>query len=85
MGVIKIFNSKRYLMKTFCSFYHTFLLLQKSIKKGARKKDTPLFPEGSLIKLLYYCKLRFSSLICNLYQRKQIVNPNFLLVLVRVA
>ena len=38
-------------MKAFLSFYHTFLLLQKSIKKGARKKDTPLFPDGSLIKL----------------------------------
>ena len=41
----------------------TFLLLQKSNKKGAPKSITSRFREGAMIKLLYYCKLKFSSLI----------------------
>ena len=46
----------------FYSFYYTFLLLQKSIKKRARKKDTPLLRDGSLI--------------CDFNRLKQITNPN---------
>lgn len=47
----------------FLSF--TFLLLQKSNKKGAPNSITPRIRDGSLITLLYYCKLKFSSLICS--------------------
>ncbi len=32
----------------------TFLLLQKSNKKGATKTITPRFREGALIELLYF-------------------------------
>jgi hypothetical protein len=41
----------------------SFLLLQKRTKKGAPKTMTPGFREGAMIKQLYYCKLKFSSLI----------------------
>ena len=43
--------------------YFSFLLLQKRNKKRAPKSITPSFREGALIKLLHYCKLKFSSLI----------------------
>ncbi len=43
----------------------TSLLLQKSNKKRAPKTITPRFREGALIKFLYYCTLKFSSLIFN--------------------
>jgi len=45
--------------------WFTFLLLQKSNKKGAPKSNTARFREGALIEFLYYCKLRFGSLIFN--------------------
>ena len=44
---IEIFSKSHSLMTS--ALCYTFLLLQKSIKKRARKKDTPLFPDGSLI------------------------------------
>ena len=65
---IEIFSKSHSLMTS--ALCYTFLLLQKSIKKRARKKDTPLFPDGFLIKLLYYCKLKFSSLISNFNHHK---------------
>ncbi len=49
--------------KNFKICYFTFLLLQKSNKKGAPKTITPRFRDSSLIKLLYYCKLNICSLI----------------------
>ena len=44
-------------------FYFTFLLLQKSNKKRAPKTITPRFREAALMKHLYYCCLKISSLI----------------------
>ncbi len=48
-------------MKNFKIVCFTFLLLQKSNKKVpiqiGTKTITPRFRDGSLIRLLYYCKL----------------------------
>jgi hypothetical protein len=41
----------------------SFLLLQKSTKKRARQRITSPLSAGSLIELLYYCKLKISSLM----------------------
>ena len=55
----------QYFIRLFNMLSFTFLLLQKRNKKGAPKSITSRFREGALIKLLHYCKLRFSSLMYN--------------------
>ena len=51
------------LLVTPCFFMYFFTSPKKSTKKGARQKITSLLSEGALIRLLYYCKLEFGSLI----------------------
>ena len=48
------------------------MLLQKVTKKEPRKNYI-LFREGTLIKLLYYCKLKFRSLIMNCLKFKPLL------------
>ena len=56
----------------YCSF--TFLLLQKSNKKGAPKTITPRFREAALIRHLYYCRLSSSSLIIGKILNNRIIH-----------
>ena len=44
-------------------FIYTFLLVQKSNKKGPPKTITARFRVGSLIKLLHYCDFNYRALI----------------------